>query len=54
MKEQNINPFEYKYDVTTIKVKLAKLHKDKCEPGEEDEKADVYIVGYIMMRRSIW
>ena len=50
MNEQNINLFEYKYNIKTTTAKLAESYKDKLEPGEEDKETDVSIAGYIMMR----
>ena len=33
MKESNINPFEYKYDLSTTSKQLGELYKDKLDPG---------------------
>jgi Skp family chaperone for outer membrane proteins len=51
MREAGIEPFDYSYQITTTAAALAEAYKDKLEPGEEDEAADVSIAGRIMMRR---
>ena len=38
MREANVEPFEYTYDVTTSAVQLAADYDGKLEPGEEDYK----------------
>ncbi len=51
MREANVEPFEYTYDVTTSAVQLAADYDGKLEPGEEDEGSDVSVAGRIMTRR---
>lgn len=51
MREANVEPFEYTYDVTTSASRLAADYSDKLEPGEEDEESDVGVAGRIMTRR---
>lgn len=52
MKEQDINPFAYKYDTTTTTQELQTLFEHKLEPGEEDPTlAEVSIAGRIITRR---
>eukprot|EP00536_Pseudo-nitzschia_multiseries_P007584 jgi/Psemu1/296614/fgenesh1_pm.180_\ len=51
MREANVEPFEYTFDVTTSASKLAADYTDKLEPGEEDEESDVGVAGRIMTRR---
>ena len=51
MREADVEPFEYTFDVTTSTAQLAADYKDKLEPGEEDEGSDVSIAGRIMTRR---
>merc|ERR1712194_434681 len=52
MKESDINPFKYKYDLSTTSKQLGELYKDKLEPGEEDTSGyTASIAGRIMMRR---
>eukprot|EP00535_Pseudo-nitzschia_heimii_P010613 CAMPEP_0197176358 /NCGR_PEP_ID=MMETSP1423-20130617/2313_1 /TAXON_ID=476441 /ORGANISM="Pseudo-nitzschia heimii, Strain UNC1101" /LENGTH=662 /DNA_ID=CAMNT_0042625731 /DNA_START=213 /DNA_END=2201 /DNA_ORIENTATION=+ len=51
MREANIEPFEYTFDVTTSASRLQADYQDKLEPGEEDEESDVGVAGRIMTRR---
>ncbi len=51
MREADVEPFEYTYDVTTSAAQLTADYNDKLEPGEEDEDSDVGVAGRIMTRR---
>jgi lysyl-tRNA synthetase class 2 len=51
MREVNIEPFAYTYNVTTSTSKLVADYDGKLEPGEEDELSDVAIAGRILTRR---
>ena len=51
MREANIEPFEYTFDVTTSAAQLQADYNDKLEPGEEDEESDVGVAGRILTRR---
>ena len=51
MREADVEPFEYTFDVTTSAAQLAADYKDKLEPGEEDEESDMSVAGRIMTRR---
>mmetsp|Transcript_3299 Transcript_3299/g.9144 ORF Transcript_3299/g.9144 Transcript_3299/m.9144 type:complete len:560 (-) Transcript_3299:64-1743(-) len=51
MREANVEPFEYTFDVTASAAQLAADYTDKLEPGEEDEGSDVGVAGRIMTRR---
>jgi lysyl-tRNA synthetase class 2 len=51
MRDANIEPFEYTYDVTTSAMQLISDYEGMLEPGEEDEESDVAVAGRIMTRR---
>lgn len=51
MKEAGVEPYEYSFNPTTTATALAAEYKDKLEPGEENEEADVALAGRIMTRR---
>ena len=51
MRDANVEPFEYSYDVTHSATKLASEYDGRLDPGEEDESADVAVAGRIMTRR---
>ena len=51
MREADVEPFEYTFDVTTSAAQLTADYNDKLEPGEEDEGSDVSVAGRIMTRR---
>lgn len=51
MREADVEPFEYTFDVTTSAAQLQADYTDKLESGEEDEGSDVSVAGRIMTRR---
>lgn len=51
MRESQVEPFEYRFDVTRSSVALLSEYDGKLEDGEEDEESDVAIAGRIMTRR---
>ena len=51
MKEANVEPFAYTYDVTASASQLNADYDGKLEPGEEDEDSDVSIAGRVLTRR---
>lgn len=51
MREANVEPFEYTFDVTRSAAQLATEYEGRLADGEEDEEADVSVAGRIMMRR---
>lgn len=51
MREANVEPFEYTFDVTRSAAQLALEYEGRLVDGEEDEKSDVSVAGRIMMRR---
>eukprot|EP00534_Pseudo-nitzschia_fraudulenta_P012268 CAMPEP_0201207374 /NCGR_PEP_ID=MMETSP0851-20130426/174380_1 /ASSEMBLY_ACC=CAM_ASM_000631 /TAXON_ID=183588 /ORGANISM="Pseudo-nitzschia fraudulenta, Strain WWA7" /LENGTH=712 /DNA_ID=CAMNT_0047495819 /DNA_START=154 /DNA_END=2292 /DNA_ORIENTATION=+ len=51
MREADVEPFEYTFDVTKSAAQLIADYTDKLEPGEEDEGSDVGVAGRIMTRR---
>ena len=51
MRDANVEPFEYSFDVTRSTAQLASEYDGRLEPGEEDESADVAVAGRIMTRR---
>ena len=51
MREANVEPFEYTFDVTRSAVQLASEYEGRLADGEEDEESDVSVAGRIMMRR---
>jgi hypothetical protein len=51
MREANVEPFEYTFDVTRSAAQLAADYEGRLADGEEDEESDVSVAGRIMMRR---
>ncbi|KAL3908919.1 MAG: hypothetical protein SGILL_008297 [Bacillariaceae sp.] len=51
MRDADVEPFEYSFDLTTSAVQLTADYDGKLEPGEEDEDSDVAVAGRIMTRR---
>jgi hypothetical protein len=51
MREANVEPFEYTFDVTRSAAQLAAEYEGRLAEGEEDEESDVSVAGRIMMRR---
>lgn len=51
MRDADVEPFAYTYDVTTSASKLLAEYDGKLEPGEEDEMSDVAVAGRILTRR---
>lgn len=51
MRETDVEPFEYTYDVTTSAAQLTANYDNKLDPGEEDDESDVAVAGRIMTRR---
>jgi WHEP-TRS domain/OB-fold nucleic acid binding domain len=51
MREAQVEPFEYSFDVTKSAAQLTLDYDGKLEPGEEDENSDVAVAGRIMIRR---
>jgi lysyl-tRNA synthetase class 2 len=51
MREAGVEPFEYSFTTTHAAQDLLQQYRDKLEPGEEDETADVSVAGRIMTRR---
>ena len=51
MRDAELEPFEYTFDVTHSSAILSSEYDGRLEPGEEDENADVAVAGRIMTRR---
>lgn len=51
MRQANVEPFEYTYNVNRSSKQLNDEYTDRLEPGEEDEESDIAVAGRIMTRR---
>jgi lysyl-tRNA synthetase class 2 len=51
MRDANVEPFEYTFDVTRSAAELAAEYDGRLQEGEEDDESDVSVAGRIMMRR---
>lgn len=51
MREAGVEPFAYTYTATRTASELFDEYRDKLEPGQEDEQANVSVAGRILTRR---
>ena len=51
MRQANVEPFEYTFDVNRSAAQLAEEYEGRLGNGEEDEASDVSVAGRIMTRR---